>query len=87
MSAGSALAAFVAVAAAVIAVVYYLAALRVRRSLTDPAGTGAAGALLRELTEELQASRAEASHWRRTAERLQAELDRRGGDPPPALPG
>lgn len=78
MSAGSAFAAFVAVVAAVVAVTYYVAGVRVRRASEHPEDTGASSGLLRELTDQLQAARAEAAHWQRTAQRLQAELDRRG---------
>lgn len=75
MSSGEAFATFVAVAAAVVAVVMFAATWRVRRAETRPAEDGP---LVRQLTDEVRKWRAEAEHWRRTAERLQRELDQRG---------
>ena len=75
MTAGEAFAVFVAVAAAVVAAVFFAAAVRVRRRTGEP--DPAAAELLPGLTEELRKWQAEAAHWRTTAERLQRELDRR----------
>lgn len=75
MSAGSALALFAAAVLAVVAVVLFVAAVRVRRMTAAPPEPD--GGLIRELTDEVRKSRAEAEHWRRTAERLQREIDRR----------
>lgn len=75
MSAGSALALFAAAVLVLVALALFVAASRVRRMTATPTEDG--GGLVRELTGEVRRSRAEAEHWRRTAERLQRELDGR----------
>ncbi len=75
MTAGGALTLFAGVTALVVAAVLFTATWRVRRQQEQP--LDAPADLVRELTEEVRRQRAEAEHWRRTAERLQRELDGR----------
>ena len=75
MSAGSAFALFAAVVLVIVAVVLFVAGRQARKATEE--GQGHDPQLVRELTDELKKTRAEEEHWRRTAERLQRELDRR----------
>jgi hypothetical protein len=75
VSAGSALALFAAAVLAIVAVVLFAAAVRVRRMTVAPAEPD--GGLVRDLTDEVRKTRAEAEHWRRSAARLLRELDHR----------
>jgi len=77
MTAGQALAVFVATTAALVAVVFFYAGMRVRRRTEAPPDEGSPFA--RELAEEVRKWQAEAGYWKRTAERLQRELDQRPG--------
>ena len=61
---------------AVIALVWLRSRRRVAARATSP---GISEDLVARLTDEVRKWRAEAAHWRRTAERLQRELDGRGG--------
>jgi hypothetical protein len=80
MTAGTAFAVFVAVAASVVAAVFFASGVAVRRRTT--ATTGDEGnPLVAELTDEVVRWKAEARHWRETAERLQRELDDRAAPP------
>jgi hypothetical protein len=59
------------------AIILGLYALSLRRVVRRAEGDRDGDPLLAPLTEEVRKWRAEANHWRVTAERLQAELDGR----------
>lgn len=75
MTATQALAVFVTTTAAVVAVAFFYAGVRVRRRTSVSPDEGSPFA--RELAEEVRKWQAEAGYWKRTSERLQRELDQR----------